>query len=270
LSQRRTRLVQLAAIALGLASAAMPARADFSFAISPPRFELVAKPGERLRQTIEITNVSTAAAALMVRTADWQFRPDDTVAFVDDIQPASCRPWFAIERRELVVPPRLPYRFRFEVAPPADQAPIECRVAIMFEGKDATFAGESASVPIGARVAVIVYVAVGEVAPELTVKGGRVEQRNGRPVTIIDVQNTGTAHGRLDGFLTGTDASGQVLDVTSASTPILPGETRAITLSVARRGDANTPVEPAFPLAVSGKLEWGKRRSTELDLRFTR
>lgn len=270
MNARATCVVRLATIALALGAVATPARADFSFAISPPRFELVAKPGERLRQTIEITNVSAAASALMVRTADWQFRTDETVAFSDDIQPGSCRPWVAIERRELAVPPRVPYRFRFEVAPPADQTAIECRVAIMFEGKDPTFAGESASVPIAARVAVIVYVAVGDVAPELTVKGGRVEERNGQPVAIIDVQNTGTAHGRLDGFLTGTDAGGQVLDVTSASTPIMPGETRAILLSMAKQGDATTPVQAVFPLAVKGKLEWGNRRSTELDLRFTR
>ncbi len=267
---RETCWMRLSAIALALSGAAMPGRADFSFAISPPRFELVAKPGERLRQTIEITNASSVAAGLLVRTADWQFRPDETVAFNDDIQPKSCRPWFAIERRELAVAPRMPYRFRFEVTPPADQAAIECRVAIMFEGKEPTLAGESASVPIGARVAVIVYVAVGDVAPALSVKGGRVEERNGQPVAVIDVQNTGTAHGRLDGFLTGVDARGQILDVTSASTPILPGETRAIVLSVARQGDANTPVQAVFPLAVKGKLEWGDRRSTELDLRFIR
>lgn len=264
------RWIQHAATAWALCCAVTPLHADFSFAISPPRFELVAKPGERLRQTIEITNVSANAASLMVRTSDWQFRTDETVVFSDEIQPGSCRPWFSIERRELVVPSRAPYRFRFEVAPPADQLPVECRVSIMFEGKDATFAGEAASVPIGARVGVIVYVAVGDVAPELSFKGARVEERNGQPVAVIDVQNTGTAHGRLDGFLTGTDARGQILDVTSASTPILPGETRAIALSVARQGDPGAPVQAVFPLVVKGKLEWGKNRATELDLRFTR
>ena len=101
-------------------------------------------------------------------------------------------------------------------------------------------------------------------------RGATAPRAHGQPVAIIDVQNTGTAHGRLDGFLTGTDAGGQVLDVTSASTPIMPGETRAILLSMAKQGDATTPVQAVFPLAVKGKLEWGNRRSTELDLRFTR
>jgi hypothetical protein len=253
-----------------LALSASIAQADFSFAISPPRFELAAKPGERLRQTIEITNASAAPAVLLIRTADWTFRSDDTVVFVDDLGPGSCRPWVAIERRELTVAPRQPYRFRFEVAPPTGQAPVECRFAIMLEGKDSSFAGPTAGVPVGARVGVVVYVRVGDVAPALSIQSARVEDRNGAPTALIDVRNSGTAHGRLDGFLSGTDAQGQLLDVTPASTPILPGETRTIALKLTKRGDPNTVVEAVFPITVKGKLEWDKGGSSELDQRFSR
>jgi hypothetical protein len=262
-------LKRLALLALP-ASIALNAHADFSFAISPPRFEVSAKPGERLRQTIEITNASSVPAALLIRTADWTFRSDDTVVFVDELQAGSCRPWVAIERRELVVAPRQPYRFRFEVAPPAGQAPVECKFAIMLEGKDSSFAGSSQAVPLGARVGVIVYVRVGDVVPDLGIQGGRVETRNGAPVALIDVKNTGGAHGRLDGFLSGVDAQGQALEVTAADTPIMPGETRAVALKFTRPGDPGAVLQPAFPVSVKGKLEWGKGRTTELDLRFTR
>jgi hypothetical protein len=260
------RIVLLAA----LACAAFAVHADFSFAVSPPRFELAAKPGERLRQTIEITNVSSAPQSLLIRTADWTFRSDNTVVFEDELQPQSCRPWVAIERRDLVVPPRRPYRFRFEVAPPAGQEPVECRFAIMLEGKESSFAGATQGVPLGARVGVIVYVRVGDVAPELSVLDGRVEVRNGSPVAVIDVRNSGKAHGRLDGFMTGTDAQGLQFDVGAADTPIMPGETRSIALTTSRPGAPNTVVQPVFPLTVKGKLEWGKGRSTELDRRFSR
>ncbi|MCY7319229.1 MAG: hypothetical protein LH617_10980 [Ramlibacter sp.] len=253
-----------------LAACACAAHANFSFAISPPRFEIAAKPGERVRQVIEITNASATPAALLIRTADWTFRSDDTVIFVDDLAADSCRPWVAIERRELVVAPRVPYRFRFEVAPPAGQAPVECRFAIMLEGKESSFAGASAGIPVGARVGVIVYVRVGDVAPQLSVQASRVEDRNGTPTALIDVRNSGTAHGRLDGFLTGTDAQGQLLDVSAANTPILPGETRTIALKLTKRGDPNTAVQAVFPITVKGKLEWGKGGSTELDQRFSR
>lgn len=252
-----------------LASALPAVHANFSFAVSPPRFELSAKPGERLRQAIELTNASASSSTLLVRTADWEFRPDETVEFRDELQPGSCRPWVAIERRELVVASRQAYRFRFEVAPPAGQAPVECRFAIILEGKESTMAGATGAVPVGARVGVIVYVAVGDVQPELKITGARVEVRNGAPVAVLRVTNSGNAHGRLDGFLTGTDARGQAFDAQAANSPILPGETRSITLSLTRRGDPATPLQAEFPLTIKGKLEWGKGQSTELDQRFS-
>ena len=249
---------------------ALPAaQANFSFAISPPRFELSVKPGARTRQVIEISNAAPRANTLLIRTADWALRPDLAVEFQDELQPGSCRPWVAIERRELVVPPRQPYRFRFEVAPPADQAPVECRFAILLEGKDPSYAGETGSVPIGARVGVIVYVAVGDVKPELSVTGLRTEMRAGVPTAVLDIQNTGTAHGRLEGFLTGTDAKGQVLDVNPANTPVLPGETRSVPLSLSTRGTDQPATNVAFPLTVKGTLEWGKGRKTQIEHQFT-
>ena len=50
----------------------------------------------------------------------------------------SCRPWVAIERREITVPGGGRYRFRFEVEPPADAPPRECRFALMIEGDEQT------------------------------------------------------------------------------------------------------------------------------------
>lgn len=270
MTARSFRLFRALTAALAVVGAAAPSHADFAFAISPPRFELAAKPGERLRQIIEITNSSSTPATLQIRTADWVFRPDDTVEFVDELSPGSCRPWAAIERRELVAPARQPYRFRFEVSPPAGQAPVECRFAILMEGKESSFAGATRAVPVAARVGVIVYVKVGDVQPELTVEGGRVEMRNGAPVAVIDVKNSGAAHGRLDGFLSGVDAQGLSLDVTAANTPVLPGETRAVALKFAKQGDPNATVQAVFPVSVKGKLEWGNGRSTQLDQRFSR
>ncbi len=264
----KLRLNLLVPAALALAGLAQPAQAEFSFAVSPPRFELAGKPGDRLRHTIEISNASSRASTLLVRTADWELQADESVVFADDLKPGSCRPWVALERRELQVAPRQPYRFRFEVAPPAGQAPVECRFAIMLEGKELSYAGATGAVPVGARVGVIVYVAVGDVAPALSVTGGRVEPRNGQPTAVLQVRNDGTAHGRLDGFLSGTDARGQAFDATAANLPILPGETRGIALAITKAGDPNTPLQPVFPITVKGKLEWGKGKNTQLDQRF--
>ena len=89
-------------------------------AISPPRFELVLKPGERSRQVIEISNTSTQASTYKVYTGDWALAPDGGVTFQTDLEAGSCRPWVAVERHEITVPGGGRYRFRFEVEAPAD------------------------------------------------------------------------------------------------------------------------------------------------------
>ncbi|MDM0076223.1 hypothetical protein QTH90_17580 [Variovorax sp. J2P1-59] len=257
----------LALIALGIGVWCPAAFAQFALAVSPPRFELSAKPGASLREVIELSQVDARPGNYSVRTADWTFKPDATVEFIDALTPGSCRPWVAIERKEVVAAPGRPYRFRFEVSPPADTPPMECRFAILIEGKEQA---ASATMPIGlaARVGVIVYVAVGDVKPALSVVGSSVQTVNGQKLPVLKVRNDGTAHGRLSGFLKGTDASGTSLDFTASSLPILPGETRDITLTATRPGNADATVQIGFPVTVRGKLEWGESGSTEIDQRF--
>jgi hypothetical protein len=260
-------------LALGLAGCALvsfPVRsAEFALAVSPPRFQLEAKPGEKSRQVLEITNASAEATPLTAKTADWSLAPDSSVTFYDELQPGSCRPWVAIERRELTVPGSKPYRFRFEVNPPADAPPGECRFAIMLEGQEQVSRAQGGPpVPFSARLAVVVYVALGGAAPELSITGSAVQTINGKPTPVLLVRNSGTAHGRMAGFLSGSDASGKTLEFTPNSLPILPGETRAVALTATRPGDQDTDVAVQFPATVRGKLEWGKSRTLNLDQRF--
>src|SRR5580698_4092308 len=128
--------------ALTLAAAAhAPARAQgFAALVSPPRFELSAKPGKTVRSVIEISNRSTAPGKYLVHTADWDLSADFSVTFHDDLQPGSCRPWVAIERPDIVVPGAGTMRYRFEVNVPADAPPGECRFAVMIEGTEPSIA----------------------------------------------------------------------------------------------------------------------------------
>src|ERR1700729_4375981 len=106
----------------------------FAALVSPPRFELSAKPGKTLRSVIEVSNRSTAPARYLFHTADWTLSPDFSVSFHDDLQPGSCRPWVAIERPEVAVPGGGTLRYRFEVAVPPDAPAGECRFAVMIQG----------------------------------------------------------------------------------------------------------------------------------------
>jgi len=187
------------------------------------------------------------------------------VQLSDALAPGSCRPWVAIERREITVPAGGRYRYRFEVSPPAD-AQGECRFALVLEGGGESIeAGQSVRIPINGQIGVIVYVTLTGAVPELTITRTGVAPLDGRMLPTLYVSNTGRAHGRLAGFLSGTDASGRSLEFTPSGLPIMPGETRAIALGVA--GDDRAPVEIAYPITIRGNLEWGGR-STPLDARF--
>ena len=255
---------------VALACSALSARAgEFALAVSPPRFELNVSPGQQLRQVIEISNASSEMAALTIKTADWRIERDDAVNFQDELQPDSCRPWVALERREVAVASGRPLRFRFEVTVPADAPVGECRFALLLEGQEQTsISAGGPPVPFSARLGVVVYLVVGNAAPQLSVTGSVTQRINGKPTPVVLVRNSGNAHGRLSGFLSGIDSAGVALEFAPSSMPILPGETRAIALNATKPGDTETLVYPQLPVTVKGKLEWGKGQSTSLEQQF--
>jgi hypothetical protein len=261
------RLLTSYLLSLAATLSALPAAAQgFAAYISPPRFELQPVPGETLRQVVEIQHVGREQGKYRVYTNDWVFNADNSVTFSDALAPDSCRPWVAIERRELAIEPGARYRYRFEITPPVGTAPRECRFALMVEGLGTAQVEGQLNFPVGGRIGVIVYAAIGGAAPQLEISATRVATVNGQPTALIDVRNTGNAHGRVEGFVNGTDASGQRLELAPADLPVLPGETRALSLApVVQEGRPAPTIR--FPLQVEGALEWGSNR-LPLNTRF--
>jgi len=232
----------------------------FAALVSPPRFELVGKPGDKIRDVVEITNAGAQPAKYKLRTADWTFSKDASVSFDDSLKPGSCRPWVAIESRQITVSQGGKYRYRFEVAPPADAPAGECRFALLIEGDDQQVQTPGGpAFPIAGRLAVIVYVTIGTAEASLEVVGTKVAPINGEDLPVLSVKNSGNAHGRVAGFLSGTDAAGKKLEFTAATLPILPGETRDISLAIYREKDE--AIKVAYPITIRGKLEWGGKSS---------
>ena len=238
----------------------------FAALVSPPRFELAAQAGKTVRSVIEVSNRSTAPARYLMHTADWTFASDFTVNFHDDLQAGSCRPWVAIERPEIVVPGGATLRYRFEVAVPPDAPAGECRFAVMIEGAEPSIArSQGLDMPVTGRIGVIVYLTVGGGEPVLEVLGPKVTALNGKQIPTLRVHNSGTAHGRMTGFLTGKDAKGVEYDFTPADFPILPHEEREVFLTPSTATDDHPTL--TFPVTVKGTLEWGKQK-TELNQIF--
>jgi hypothetical protein len=119
--------------------------------------------------------------------------------------------------------------------------------------------------PVTGRIGVIVYLTVGEGEPLLEVLGPKIATLNGQQLPTLRVHNSGTAHGRITGFLTGTDAKGTSYDFTPSDFPILPHEEREVFLTPSTPTDDHPTL--TFPVTVKGRLEWGKQR-TELNQLF--
>lgn len=243
-----------------------PAWADsFSATVSPPRFELQGQPGEVIREVVVIDNAGDTPALFALRTADWDLTDSGGLTiYPPELQPDSCRPWVRIERRALRLQAQSGKRFRFEIHIPEDAPEGECRVALLVEsGEDSSILARAKNIsfPIDGRIAIIIYVAVGDAAPELTVQSLRLQDLNGRLTPVVLLENSGNAHGRPSGFLEGRDASGKRIDFAVAQTPILPGRTRATAIweNIAE-GSEPTTLTP--PLQLQGMIEWrgGKQK----------
>ena len=255
-----------AALVLALLAATDAGAQGFAALVSPPRFEESVKPGATLRQVIEITNRSATPGRYRMHTADFTLGADYGVTFQDALAPGSCRPWVAIERPLVELPGGGTIRYRFEVQVPADAPAGECRFAIMVEADEPSMTKAGAvQLPVVGRIGVIVYVTVGGAAPNIEMFGPTVITLNGKQVPALRLRNTGTAHTRVSGFLTGKDASGKTYDFTPSDFPILPGETRDVFLTPSTSDDPNPTL--AFPVTVKGTLEWANQ-STELDEQF--
>ena len=238
----------------------------FAALVSPPRFDLSARPGKTVRAVIEVSNRTTTAAKYKIHTSDWTLTPSYSVRFQDDLMPGSCRPWVAIERPEVVVPAGGVLRYRFEVAIPPQQPAGECRFAVMVEGAEPSIARTAGvELPVTGRIGVIVYVAIGDSAPELVVLGPDVAPLNGADVPVLRVHNGGNAHTRLSGFLSGTDAKGISYDFTPSDFPVLPGGEWRVFLTPSNASDEHPKL--TFPVTVRGTLDWG-RNSISVDQKF--
>lgn len=268
------RAVVRAGVALGLMVAAH-CQAQFAAAVTPPRFELSVEPGQVARQVIEITHAIPGSGSYRVYTTDWAMDASGALTFYDTLQPGSCRPWVAIERRDITVVNGTRLRYRFEVAPPAGTSATECRFALMIESKPQEVkTGETASFPMNGRIGVIVYASVGAARAVLEAGELSVDNFDGKAVPMLTVHNRGNATGRLAGSVKGVDPSGRTLEFSPESVPILPGQSRRIALQLfepagraaAAAGRAASAAPVRWPLALRGTLEYGPAGAGRIEI----
>jgi hypothetical protein len=261
-----TQMLKLFSLVFTLIFALAAHAQEFAALVSPPRVEANMEPGKTIRQVLEISHVGAQTASYRIYTADWTLAADGSVTFFEPLQPNSCRPWVALERKELTLAPQAKHRFRFEITAPADAPAGECRFAVMIEGRDTKVnTGGGVTIPMAGRIGVIVYANVGKGAPVIEIVSTKTQILDGRATPVLQVRNIGNAHGRLSGILNAKDAAGATFELSPTTLPILAGETRAIALKPAPEDKAAQNAR--YPLTVSGAIEWANKK-TELKETF--
>lgn len=235
----------------------------FDASISPPKFELKAKPGQKLRQVVHITNSGQAVSEYFVKSIDWEFTKNGDVKFNEGPPKAtSCRPWVHIERHSIRVPLHIARPYRFEVHVPETAPSGQCRFALVFgpnPKKVAPAMVQGMKIPVVGRIAVIVYVTVGDAKAKLKLLKLEKRKVNGKLLPVAVIKNSGDAHGRLFGTLTAKGVGKKKLELTADQVPILPGRTEVIPLrpvdwSSGEAKPADFSLKP--PVQIRGKLEW--------------
>lgn len=250
----RSNSALLLALSILLSAPAHSAEGGFSGGVTPSRFELMSKPGNVVRKSVKIYNLGLRPAEYIVRTADWSYSPEGQISFYDELANDSCREWVALERHKIsVVPdPQRPRNFRFEITVPENAPAQECRFALMLEGSESgyetRFGDGSVTMPIGGRIAVIVYLGIGDVQPEIAVGQLSARTVNKKVLPVVEVRNTGPAHGRLDADLVAQTGNGKPVPLSIATSPIMPGQTRHLALT------PDPGYELSYPLTVKGKI----------------
>lgn len=248
-----------------LASCALMATAavagPFEVAVSPTRLTINGDAGQRIGQSLKIYNLGAVPTALSFRTLDWSFTPTGELKFHDELLPGSCRPWVSLERRTSQMTARSNASFRFQVEVPAGTPRGECRFMIAVEGVDPAqqaqinSGGASLSLPVSGRIAVAVYLAVGGATPKLELQQIGTDSLKKDRKPVVRITNTGDAHGRLDGVLEATGADGKPFELVPDGGPILPGQTRTLTLN-ARSPGKDAPPQLQYPMKLEGTLDW--------------
>jgi hypothetical protein len=263
----------LLGLALPALLSSVPAVAGpFEIAVSPSRFEVAGNGGQRLGQSIEIQNVGTEATELALRTLDWSYSPEGDITYHDELLPNSCREWVTLERNTIKIPAKGKKAFRFQVDVPKDAPRTECRFMLAVEGVEPAHktliqsGGASLSLPVSGRIAVAVYLSVNGAESRLEMSQPSVKNIKGKQTPVVTVTNTGDAHGRLDGSLDAVDAKGVAFELAPENTPILPGQTRTLPLTISSTGKQAAP-NVTFPIKTSGTLDW-ENGSFKLDAEF--
>jgi fimbrial chaperone protein len=238
----------------------------FGAGISPSKFELSAKPGAVLRDTITIVNASSETADYKFSTVDWEMNDTQGPDFFEDqLLENSCRPWVRLERAVVKIRPTAQKKYRFEIHIPEDAEPGLCKFALLIQPAESTMASigkgdQQIRFPVVGRYAAMVYVTIGGARAKIEFLGIGEKMQGDLRLPTLMLSNSGNTLDRTFGEITAKDADGRKYVLIPSDFPVLPGRTEAILLSPEQpRNREAVATVFSYPLTLKGKFEIGGR-----------
>jgi P pilus assembly chaperone PapD len=218
--------------------AALPGRAELGIAMSPMRVEIKIAPGDQYTDAIGVTNDADDPIRARGELLDFAIDETMTPQFEDIIESEakySCRDWLQVNPRELDMKPGETVRARYTIRVPAGTPEGEYHCGAGYVSlppiqKNNTRIG----VQIAVRAVAAIYVYVGEPKSAPKFNGISIKPAaDGSLVAEALMENQGSKHFRVNGFMEVKDAAGKIVERLDYPTiPVLPGRTQPFPLSL--------------------------------------
>ena len=216
---------------------AASANAQVALSVAPIRLELTGQAAENLSDSISVTNEGSEKVRIRVRVSDWLIAEDGAVQF-DPSEPVKlgCTPWIRVNPREFELNAGQSTQVRYTLDIPKEAPASGFRSSILFETIPAPMRGErKRSVLFQGRIATLVYLVVGKVAPNGKLIAMEASSTKTGTSIQIKVENIGQVHFRTAGTVQVLDAGGKVLiDEPVGDLPVLPEGIRRIEIKSAK------------------------------------
>ncbi len=235
------RMFTSLAIVLLVGPLAGSARADLSIDVSPIRIEVRAKPGSEYTDAVRVQNTGDEPVRLKAYVEDWTlsqagmplFRPAGTIS-------RSATSWIAWAPADFLIEPGQAEYVRFTLDVPPDTRAGGFHGALILESLPFS-QGEPQrrAMFIRGRMAVMLYVAIGNPRREARIVSLSPVVREEGPCLRLEIQNTGEDFVRLAGdvvYFVDDPEMPMTERAELPDVPVLPGSSRTVEIEIPRAG----------------------------------
>lgn len=226
-------VVLLVVAALGVQAATPPPQPKSGLAISPPTFELSANPGETLKNSLRVDNITNEPLEVSVSTRNFTALGEEgAVDLSEEDSPFSLAKWISVSPDSATIPANESKVFEYTINIPSNAPPGGRFGSIIFKTAVKPVSGQS-GVAVGQEIGALVFVKIaGEVKEQASIasfKTGGALYENGPVDFEVRVKNDGNVQTKPRGTITITNFLGQkVATIPIDEKNVLPGAIRKL------------------------------------------